>query len=61
MSSIANRIQTIIDDQALVLSSRGNDERDMRDIAEALEIELTVIGSDENLIDELEAAVALLP
>lgn len=60
MSSVANRIESILTDEELVLSARGNDARDIRDIADALEIELTVRGNDDQLIDELEAEIALL-
>jgi len=60
MASVSKRVQAILDSESLSLSSRGSDERDMRDIAEALSITLTTEGSDENLIEELEAAVAAL-
>ncbi len=58
MTSVANRITNMLDGLELEISGRGNDERDIRDIAEALDIELNFHGSDDVLMDMLEAAVA---
>ena len=58
MTSVANRITNMLDGLELEISGRGNDERDIRDIAEALDIELNFHGSDDVLMDMLETAVA---
>lgn len=60
MASVSKRIQKILNDESLTLSSRGNNERDARDIAEALTVELTVSGNDDKLVDELETGIAAL-